>query len=301
MTTEIRILRGYSASGKTTYANSLADTHTRVSRDDIRKMLTGRLEKFAGDGAFEKQVTQIERDLVTSLVKSGRSVVIDDTNLVLKFAQAWVTLANTLGVECDVQNFKPDLDLVLARNAARPFVERVPEDVIHKQARRHPYRTWEPVLPPVMEGHAAQQYVPVTYLPPCVTFDLDGTLALHSSGRNPYDTSRYMEDTPNEAVVRTLLAFRAQGYTIGILTGRDAAFREVCEDWLAENGILAVDFILMRPEGDKRSDGVIKKELFTQHIAPNYYHVMHFDDRNRVVQALRSIGVTVAQVAEGDF
>jgi hypothetical protein len=57
----------------------------------------------------------------------------------------------------------------------------------------------------------------------------------------------------------------------------------------------------MRKEGDKRRDDIVKSELFDEFIAPNYNFLYHFDDRDRVVKGLRSKGITVYQVAEGDF
>lgn len=296
--TEILVLRGLPSSGKTTHAMSLAATHTRISRDDIRLALTGRTDKFAGDQKFEEQVTQIEEDLVRTYVAAGRSVVIDDTNLRLKHARRWVELANTLGVESDVINFKPSLDELLERNARR--FNSVPEQVIRDLYARFPYKQWQPVLTPVMQEHARAQYVPNPSLPPCVTVDLDGTLALHTSGRNPYDTSRYHEDTLNEPLAE-VLAYLHPHVQIGVFTGRSEQFREVCEQWLEDNGV-EHDFMLMRPADQPQAkDSEVKIALFQEHVAPKYRHLVHFDDRNRVVQGLRSIGVQVAQVAEGNF
>lgn len=295
--TEILVLRGFPGAGKTTFAKSLNSTHSRVSRDDIRATLTGRSDKFVGDYKFEESVTKVQENLVRSIISTGRSVVIDDTNLRLKNARKWVALANELGVESDVTNFKPSLDELLARNAKR--MDSVPEKVIRDLYTRFPYDQWQQVLLPEMREHASRQYKPNPLLTPCVTVDLDGTLALHTSGRNPYDTSRYMEDTLNEPLAQ-VLSYLHPHVKIGVFTGRSEDFREVCEQWLDENGV-EYDFMLMRPSGDTRQDSIIKQELFTQHVAPRYLHLGHWDDRNRVVQGLRSIGVNVWQVSDGDF
>lgn len=296
--TEILVLRGLPASGKTTHAKSLAASHSRVNRDDIRASLTGRTDKFAGDHKFEEKVTEVQESMVRAFIKAERSVVVDDTNLRLKHARRWIELANELGVESDVINFKPSLGELLVRNSRR--LDKVPEQVIRDLYARFPYSQWQPVLLPVMQEAATGKYVANPLLPPCVTVDLDGTLALHTSGRNPYDTSRYLEDTLNEPLAE-VLAYLKPHVKIGVFTGRSEQHREVCEQWLSDNGV-EYDFMLMRPADQPGTkDSKVKVDLFREYVAPHYHHLLHLDDRNRVVSALRGIGVQVAQIAEGNF
>jgi hypothetical protein len=46
---------------------------------------------------------------------------------------------------------------------------------------------------------------------------------------------------------------------------------------------------------------VVKLEIFDREIRERYYVVGVFDDRNKVVSMWRSLGLTVYQVADGDF
>ena len=57
----------------------------------------------------------------------------------------------------------------------------------------------------------------------------------------------------------------------------------------------------MRANGDYRADDVIKAEIFQEHILPRYSVAAVVDDRNRVVNMWRSLGLICLQVAEGDF
>lgn len=57
----------------------------------------------------------------------------------------------------------------------------------------------------------------------------------------------------------------------------------------------------MRPADDNRDDALVKYELFNKYVRDNYDVLGVFDDRNRVVDMWRRIGLTCYQVAEGDF
>jgi hypothetical protein len=57
----------------------------------------------------------------------------------------------------------------------------------------------------------------------------------------------------------------------------------------------------MRRAGDRRKDWVVKSELYREHIEPRYDVLLVLDDRDQVVRAWRGLGLTVFQVAEGDF
>lgn len=140
-----------------------------------------------------------------------------------------------------------------------------------------------------------------------VIVDIDGTLALMGKGiegrRGPHDLHRVGEDDPNEPVIDLVRDFRAVGYRIIFMSGRDEKCRAATESWLlhhvaAEPG----EPLFMRDRGDNRDDAVVKRELYERHVAP-YWAVRYvLDDRDRVVRMWRGeLGLTVLQVAEGDF
>jgi hypothetical protein len=58
----------------------------------------------------------------------------------------------------------------------------------------------------------------------------------------------------------------------------------------------------MRKNKDQRPDWQIKHDLLRENILDKGLKpAILFDDRNQVVQFYRHVGLTVAQVAEGDF
>ncbi|GAA4203268.1 phosphatase domain-containing protein [Actinocatenispora rupis] len=136
--------------------------------------------------------------------------------------------------------------------------------------------------------------------PSAVLVDVDGTVALRGD-RSPYDERRVHRDTPNHPVVATVRALAAAGHRIVYCSGRTEGCREATQRWLAEHVAVPYEALHMRPVGDTRKDSVVKTELYRRHIAPRYRVLLVLDDRNQVVRAWRDLGLTVLQVADGDF
>ena len=95
-------------------------------------------------------------------------------------------------------------------------------------------------------------------------------------------------------------------------TGRREAERNVTQEWLMEHVLKTNDCyhgdeewqddpfpttLKMRKDGDRRSDYIIKMEFIDPLNPPDII----FEDRSTVVRAYRERGLTVFQVAEGDF
>jgi hypothetical protein len=57
----------------------------------------------------------------------------------------------------------------------------------------------------------------------------------------------------------------------------------------------------MRAAGDTRNDAIVKGELFDIHVRDRYRVRFVLDDRNRVVDWWRRIGLRCWQVAPGNF
>lgn len=142
------------------------------------------------------------------------------------------------------------------------------------------------------------------YLPPVhhketvIVSDMDGTLSL-LGGRNPYDASRCDFDPPHTPVVETVKLL-AKTFPLVVVSARFEKVRAQTERWLKWHDIVYRD-LLMRKDGDTRNDALVKAEIFRDYLHPKYNIHAVFDDRDRVVEMWRWMGVPCFQVQFGNF
>ena len=276
--------KGLPASGKTTWAlQKIAENpgaYKRVNKDDLRAMLDG--GKWSGDN--EKFVLSTSRAIVDSALGIGKHVIVDDTNFHPKHEWALRECAKKRGAAFEVVDFTHvPVDECIQRDLKRN--NSVGEAVISKM-----YREYLAPKPPTVEIVAG--------LPNCVLCDIDGTLAL-MNGRGPYDYSKVWTDKPHAPVVSAVLALMER-YVIVLVSGRKAECRQSTEAWLMEH----IGFsgpLFMRDDGDNRDDRIIKQEIYEREIKGKYNVAFVLDDRDRVVEKWRELGLTCFQVAPGDF
>ena len=134
-----------------------------------------------------------------------------------------------------------------------------------------------------------------------VLVDIDGTLALRTVSRSPFDWSRVGEDEPNPPVIELVqLVHRAGLHKLILMSGRDEVCRRQTEIWLDAQAV-PFDELHMRAAGDNRKDFIVKKELYRRHVKPRFEVAFVLDDRQQVVRMWRGLGLPVFQVAEGNF
>src|SRR5690625_7725477 len=94
------ILRGYPASGKSTWARAKAQEggYFIVKRDTIRRQLSGAAEKQVVTYDLEKVVTDMAHEQARGALKEGLRIMIDATNLRRKSAGQRGYLAPETGV-----------------------------------------------------------------------------------------------------------------------------------------------------------------------------------------------------------
>ncbi|GAA0583055.1 hypothetical protein GCM10010172_80100 [Paractinoplanes ferrugineus] len=141
----LTITTGLPGSGKTTYARAwVAEdpaTRSRCNRDDIGTQLHGR--RFYGQEDLyevtETAITNVQCAQIRELLRMGRDVIVDDTNLREEHAERLRNLAAWEGAGFEVVDMTDvPLDVVLDRNAQRVGTPAfVAEDVIRDMWDRY--------------------------------------------------------------------------------------------------------------------------------------------------------------------
>lgn len=281
-------LIGLPASGKTTYARTLVNKGwVRVNKDDLRAMLHN--SKFSKPN--EAFVLKLRDDVIVRALTQGQNVVVDDTNLDPKHVAHFQDLSAMFEADFDTKFFDVSVKECIKRNQLRD--KPVPDKVIYTMYERY-------IKPPV---------VPVEYddeKEECIIVDIDGTLAHISDGRSPYDASTAMKDTADDAVASIVAMSYQNGYKVIVLTGRNEEHHGLTAEWLEANGI-PYDEIYTRLDtdvdenGKQTEDSIVKERLYRTHVAPRFNVKFVLDDRNRVVDMWRRIGLKCLQVQEGNF
>lgn len=143
-------------------------------------------------------------------------------------------------------------------------------------------------------------------------FDLDGTLAnidhrLHFIRGETKDWKSFfaacVDDKPIVPTIEILNALVEWGNDIWIVTGRSEEVRQQTVEWLNKYVVLSGDYnLIMRKEGDYRSDVEIKREWFQLLGCYGQNKITAvFEDRANVVKMWRELGLTCYQVADGEF
>jgi hypothetical protein len=294
----ITLTRGIPASGKTTAAREWVkekpEERIRVNRDELRRMLHG-----IGWGLTyqqEEAITALQQSIVRNALAESKDVIVDDMNLRAKYVRAWYAFSP----DVTFWDFPIETEVAVERDLMREH--SVGADVIRTIASKFT-RNGELVAPPSRDAEVQLEvtaYVPDDTLDPAYLVDLDGTLAhITAGGRSPYDGHRVGEDTLDHDVSRVVRLLETENHIV-IMTGRDEEHRAITEKWLLDNGV-RYDEMHMRPAGDRRKDHTVKLELFDQHVRNRYAVHGVFDDRNRVVEMWRSIGLKCFHVQEGNF
>lgn len=283
---KILALQGVPASGKTTWAKEFMLSHlgwVRVNRDDIRSAMSG-----SWSPEQEQHVKDIEDFIITSSLNNGKSVIVDDTNLNPKTIKHLRDLASIYECELEFKEFKVDFRTALERDRNR-------EHSVGEKVLRNFFLKYCP------EEMADKRYMKELdrQKPKCIICDLDGTLALNA-GRDWFDYGKVITDKLDWRINDVLFEFYYT-HDLIFITGRDEECREVTEKWINEVAGHENFKLYMRSHGDKRPDQDVKKELYEKYVEPHYNVSCVLEDRNKVVEMWRELGLLCLQVCDGNY
>lgn len=140
-----------------------------------------------------------------------------------------------------------------------------------------------------------------------IVVDLDGTLADISVRRQLLLEDKNWDqffdgiskDRLNIWCQRIIEKFKSD-CSIIIVTGRPQKYENTTKEWLERHNIL-YESIYFRSINDFRSDDIVKREIYHNHIKPRYDVLFVVDDRQKVVDMWRSEGLVCLQCDKGDF
>lgn len=280
---------GCSASGKSTHALNILDdfgsgikTWHSIERDKFRQdILESKNIKFNNmwekwNFKWEKEVDALVDAGIAHAVENNYNIMCSDTNLNKDRREALASRLKALGygIEYHVFGNGTTLDELWLHDRYR--IHSVGHSTIAKQ-----YSQFRKEYP-------KYQLKDVTGKPEAIIFDVDGTLA-NMSDRSPFDWMRVGEDTPNELLFISMIAYFESAYHIIVMSGRDEVCRDITKSWIIENAIkfgcnCNFKFDLhMRKQDDQRKDTIVKSELFFEHVDGNYNVVGVYDDRPSVL------------------
>jgi predicted kinase len=301
---KLTILRGVSGSGKSTWAEAQAGNPVIVSRDRIRLGIFGSNDQDYYTvpkevlSRKENLVTKIQDEAIEQALRAGMDVIVDNTNVTMKFVNPIAAIGYRCGAQVEVEVFDVPLSMAISRNKQRKMLggRFVPESVIRDQhSRLQSSKNAQLTEPQVVRPYNGTSGKPKAFM-----VDIDGTLAHMRDYRGPFDWHKVHLDDVDETIANIVWRLGGPDMTIIVMSGRDAScYRETLE-WLDKHEI-PYDHIFMRPEGDMRKDNIVKAELFDTYVRDNFDVQFVLDDRDQVVEMWRAMGLTCLQVAPGNF
>lgn len=261
--------KGLIASGKSTWSKQYIKENPDfiiVCKDDIREELNLPWSK-----EVEKTVIRLRDKRIMEAFDNGKSVISADTNFEKFHENRLRDICNIYDADFEIKLFDTPLEVCIDRDSRRE--KPIGKDKITK-----------------MYNHYLKPKQIFTFkrnerdLISAIICDIDGTLAINTSGRSPFDESEesLMSDSINPVVSDLLLTYFNSGRLIIFVSGRHN--KEVTKNWINKYLPSMKDRyeFFCRGEGDFRKDSIIKKEIYDNYIKDRFFVEFVLDDRNQV-------------------
>jgi predicted kinase len=300
---DFRLTRGVPGSGKSTYAKQwviAAPNRVRVNRDDIRQELHEQKHDYKAGTYYEPTLKDEERTTVIAhrrindALTASKSVLVDDTNLNLRYYKAYHQIAATHGLVLGHKDFPITLDEAKRRNSLRE--QPVPDFVID--------RMYSNLGPNGEFHHWDGDYTPRAFVKPAekltgIIVDLDGTAVdvrpIRHFVRGKYRNFDMFHRSslfcaPNPEVIEMVVDAHNNGFAIIVVSARVERYREVSEVWLNQHLPVPFSNMYLRPEDDNRPDFEVKHDILKK-IREDYSVAVAIDDNPFVRQNWTENGI----------
>lgn len=239
----------------------------------------------------EREILEIQRKLVEEHRQNFKDIIIDNTNLNKNTLEHWVNWGKSNKYDVEIRKFGEDIpwQVAVARDSKRPN--------------------------PVGRSVVVKMYMDAGLFQcpkhDAIIIDLDGTICdlehrrhyVRGEGKKDWKSffAELCNDTVNQAVQYVYQMACRSGTIVIFLSGRPSEYRKETEKWLKDHNLDGYFALFMRPFNNKEDDAIIKEQLYRSYVEPYFNVQFVLDDRNRVVNMWRQIGLHCFQVAPGDF
>ena len=292
MNRKVIMLKGLPASGKSTYAKQLVienENAVRINKDDLRTML----HNSKWSKSKEKEVLKIRDELILFYLKNNKkTILIDDTNFHQKHESTIRTLVKEFNKENN-ENVQFEID--------DSFCNTPVDECIYRDSKRSNSVGEQVILDMYYKYLHKENFYPIDEdLPYCVICDIDGTIADMKDLRGPFEWDKVHLDKPKMNII-TLIKFYIDSSNDNLIffSGRDSVSYDLTKKWL--NGFFYNYELHMRETNDNRRDTIVKREMFENNIRNKYNVRFIIDDRRKVVNMWRDLGLTCLEVADHRF
>lgn len=314
------ILRGYSGSGKSTFAEQLKKDNENT------QIVSADYFWIDSKGNYNFDVTKLGLahkscfENFKELVSKGSNVIIDNTNL--KYTD-FTKYIDYLLVNNNQNNFVYSVKFIeVSHNCLEEAIKYRTNRVDGKNIPESKLKDMYKLFKKDVRGNLLRDYKGKISLnnldelsndlpwkafeensckTPAIICDLDGTISIfeYLNGvalRDCYNASTSNSDIINVAVAEALRGFFTLGYEILFVSGREDVYREPTEEFLErvkETYKINYSKLFMRKAKDYRKDFIIKEEIYENFIKNEYNVLAVFDDRPQVIEMWRKKGLFV--------
>lgn len=290
---------GTSASGKSTFTETLDNSWLAIERDKIRQHILVNVKKLCNTSdniwaywnfKWEKEVDVIVDNHLRRAFQDELNVIFSDTNLHVGRRMDLKLKLEELGYEIEIKVFGLDLT----------FEELCKRDTYRKNSVG--YATIGRQYEQFRQEFPKYQLKDVLDKSNVLICDIDGTCAIMGD-RSPYEWDKVKFDLHNNVVFSFLEGFCSNTRYVDeiqpkiiFMSGRDSICREDTikwiDSWMSNNAGFEYE-LYMRAEGDMRKDTIVKEELFFEYVDGKYNVQGVLDDRNCVVHLWMNMGLKV--------